>query len=32
MIIKVIHAIEKNTAERMINPHNFIIIYLQLIF
>lgn len=32
MIIKIIHALEKNNAERMINPHNFIIIYLLLIF
>ena len=32
MIVKVIHAIEKENAERMINPNNFIIIYLLLTF
>ena len=30
MIVKVIHAIEKDTAERMINANDFIIIYLLL--
>ena len=32
MIVKVIYAAEKHTAERMMNPHNFIVIYLLLIF